>query len=161
MYGAGHLLSSHKEINEPAPFAIYLNSPYLTLLPRAVGSYLKWRLAAPLHGRLTPPRFSPSCPHCLSLWLGRSIIVPRWNLRKTVCRRPLSGPMESLMPVCFFRRLSSRIVRCRLPPGWEPHPGMYFSNWLFTFQSSARASEKTLHHLSSFRRRLHQTFFTL
>lgn len=98
MYGAGHLLSSHKEINEPALFAIYLNSPYLTLLPRAMGSYLKWRLAAPLHGRLTPPRFSPSCPNCLSLWLGRSIIVPRWNLCETVCHRPLSGPMGPLVP---------------------------------------------------------------
>ena len=37
MYGAGHLLSSHKEINEPAPFAIYLNSPYLTLLESVAG----------------------------------------------------------------------------------------------------------------------------
>ena len=104
-------------------------SPDSLLLFRAVSSCLKRRLAVPLHGNFTPPRFSPSCPHCLSLWLGRSIIVPRWNLRKTVCRRPLSGPMESLMPVCFYRRLSSRIVRCRLPQGQEPHPGMYFSNW--------------------------------
>ena len=27
------------------------------------------------HGNLTPPRISPSCPHCLCLWLGRSIIT--------------------------------------------------------------------------------------
>ena len=27
------------------------------------------------HGNLTPPRVSPSCPHCLRLWLGRSIIT--------------------------------------------------------------------------------------
>ena len=27
------------------------------------------------HGNLTPPRISPSCPHCLRLWLGRSIIT--------------------------------------------------------------------------------------
>ena len=27
------------------------------------------------HGTLTPPRISPSCPHCLCLWLGRSIIT--------------------------------------------------------------------------------------
>ena len=27
------------------------------------------------HGNLTPPRISPSCPHCLWLWLGRSIII--------------------------------------------------------------------------------------
>ena len=27
------------------------------------------------HGNLTPPRISPSCPHCSRLWLGRSIIA--------------------------------------------------------------------------------------
>ena len=27
------------------------------------------------HGNLTPPRISPSCPHCLWLWLDRSIIT--------------------------------------------------------------------------------------
>ena len=110
------------------PSGLLCISPDSLLLFQAVSSCLKRRLAVPLHGNFTPPRFSPSCPHCLSLWLGRSIIVPRWNLRKTICRRPLSGPMESLMPVCFYRRLPSRIVRCRLPPGREPHPGMYFSN---------------------------------
>ena len=26
-----------------------------------------------LHGNLTPPRISPSCPHCVWLWLDRSI----------------------------------------------------------------------------------------
>ena len=30
---------------------------------------------APRSGRLTPPRISPSCPHCLRLWLGRSLII--------------------------------------------------------------------------------------
>ena len=36
--------------------------------------------SGPRHGNLTPPRISPSCPHCVipfqGLWLGRSIIVP-------------------------------------------------------------------------------------
>ena len=27
------------------------------------------------HGNFTPPRISPSCPHRLWLWLGRSIII--------------------------------------------------------------------------------------
>ena len=29
----------------------------------------------PLHGSCTPPRISPSCPHYVPLWLGRSTIV--------------------------------------------------------------------------------------
>ena len=51
---------------------------FLTLLPQArndlaiiSGQQRKPRLAA-RHGNCTPPRISPSCPHCVELWLGRS-----------------------------------------------------------------------------------------
>ena len=32
---------------------------------------------APHSGNLTPPRISPSCPHCLRLWLDRGTIIGR------------------------------------------------------------------------------------
>ena len=51
---------------------------YLTLLPGATATHLD--RAGARHGTLTPPRISPSCPQCLWLWLGRSIIVGQRRL---------------------------------------------------------------------------------
>lgn len=36
-------------------------------------------------GRLAPPRFSRSCPHCLRLWLDRGTIVGRQGHGETAC----------------------------------------------------------------------------
>ena len=47
---------------------------YSTRLPQAAGRQLTDRVGT-RHGNLTPPRIAPSCPHCVRLWLGRSIIV--------------------------------------------------------------------------------------
>ena len=41
---------------------------------------------APRSGNLTPPRISPSCPHCLRLWLGRGTIVGGQGHCKTACQ---------------------------------------------------------------------------
>ena len=43
------------------------------------------------HRLFTSPRFSPGCPHCVDLWLGRSIIVPHEYPRK---RAMPSGPFH-------------------------------------------------------------------
>ena len=51
-----------------------LSHLYSTLLPQVSGRQLTDRAGA-RHGNLTPPRISPSCPHCLWLWLDRSIII--------------------------------------------------------------------------------------
>ena len=47
---------------------------YSTLLPQVSGRQ-QTDCAGTHHGNLTPPRIAPSCPHCLRLWLGRSIII--------------------------------------------------------------------------------------
>ncbi len=47
---------------------------YSTLLPQVSGRQ-QTDCAGAHHGNLTPPRIAPSCPHCLRLWLGRSIIT--------------------------------------------------------------------------------------
>ena len=41
---------------------------------------------APHSGNRTPPRISPSCPHCLRLWLGRGTIVGGQGHCKTACQ---------------------------------------------------------------------------
>ena len=53
--------------------AFFLRLPFDTT-SRSQGRTTGPRLATRT-GNLTPPRISPSCPHCLSLWLGRGIIV--------------------------------------------------------------------------------------
>ena len=47
---------------------------YSTLLPQAAGRQ-QTDCVGTHRGNLTPPRISPSCPHCLRLWLDRSIII--------------------------------------------------------------------------------------
>ena len=47
---------------------------YSTLLPQVSGRQ-QTDCAGTHHGNLTPPRIAPSCPHCLRLWLDRSIII--------------------------------------------------------------------------------------
>ena len=44
---------------------------------------LRW---APHSGNLTPPRISPSCPHCLRLWLGRGTIIGGQGHCETACQ---------------------------------------------------------------------------
>lgn len=51
-----------------------LSHLYSTLLPQASGRQ-QMDCAGTHHGNLTPPRITPSCPHCLRLWLDRSIII--------------------------------------------------------------------------------------
>ena len=41
---------------------------------------------APRSGTLTPPRISPSCPHCVWLWLGRGTIVGEQGHCETACQ---------------------------------------------------------------------------
>ena len=85
------------------------------------------------HGNLTPPRISPSCPHCLCLWLGRSIITrlltrvgsvfENQSQCETARHRLFCGRMG---PLCTFlavfdagprpHRWSSRILQRRFSP---------------------------------------------
>ena len=54
-----------------APAVLEFLTSYLILFDttsRIMGDRADQRLAPP-SGNLTPPRISPSCPHCLKLWL--------------------------------------------------------------------------------------------
>ena len=56
---------------------------YSTLLPEPRAA--KLNCAGAHTGNLTPPRISPSCPHCLSLWLGRGTIIGERGRCETGC----------------------------------------------------------------------------
>lgn len=107
------------------------------------------------HGNLTTPRISPSCPHCLWLWLDRSIITglparvgqdSRGVLPQceTARHRLLCGRMgtalhlswPSLMRNCIPHRWSWRILQRRLLFSKAP-PGKYSDNRIFGFQGTS------------------------
>ena len=58
------------------------------------------------HGNLTPPRISPSCPHRLWLWLGRSIIT--------------GLPARVGQDSCESRRNAKQPATGCFMDGWEP-----------------------------------------
>ena len=89
----------------------------------------------------TPPRISPSCPHYVPLWLGRSIIVRGRDHCEAACQSCFwmdgyrSSPYWAvfMQKQCFPHRWSSRILRIAVP--FLAHPldviqslDMYFSS---------------------------------
>ena len=63
--------------------------PVFDTTPPGLGGKTEPRLA-PRSGNLTPPRISPSCPHCviskMRLWLGRGTIVGERGHCETACQ---------------------------------------------------------------------------
>ena len=75
--GDGKYAESSLVINNAPPPVLQISIVFRSICPRhperkgnAADCHRLWH-----HGNLTPPGFSRSCPHWLSLWLGRSIIV--------------------------------------------------------------------------------------
>ena len=71
----------------------------------------------------TPPRISPSCPHYVPLWLGRSTIVCGQDHCEAACQSCFwmdgyrSSPSWAvfMQKQCFPHRWSSRILRIAVP----------------------------------------------
>ena len=72
---------------------------------RIMGGYTNQRLAPP-SGNLTPPRISPSCPHCLRLWLDSEyrMVV---SLRNSLPELLLAGwgPLVTFLAVFYAEYL--------------------------------------------------------
>ena len=100
---------------------------YSTLLPQMIGRLTKPDLAVRSES-FTPPRFSPSCPHCVRLWLDRGTIIGGWDRRNTACHGCFwidwtrSAPYFSLFHLRFLGRYpqSPQAVFALLPHRFSP-----------------------------------------
>ena len=90
---------------------------------RIMGGCTNQRLAPP-SGNLTPPRISPSCPHCLSLWLDseyRSTVSLRDSLPKLLWAGWVS--LGHLSRPSFMRSSPHRWVLAHPPHRCSPSSG--------------------------------------
>ena len=79
---------------------------------------------APPSGNLTPPRISPSCPHCLSLWLDseyRSTVSSRDSLPKLLWAGWV--PLGHLSRPSFMQSSPHRWVLAHPPHRCSPSSG--------------------------------------
>ena len=123
------------------------------------------------HGNLTPPRISPSCPHCLRLWLGRSIII-RLLTRSLRNSLPLllSGRMETALHLIWpslMQTSSAQVVLAHPPwslwPLWGPLasgriPLPDMTGWGPVFFKEQREGQPP-HYLSRVREGVDRDFF--
>ena len=106
----------------------------------------------------TPPRISPSCPHCLWLWLGRSTNAGAVIARQA-CHSLLSGRTDPLTTfLAALMQISAQVghrafLQCRLP--FAGHTSGCFSASGYSFDKVHKripiSSELSPHYLSGFR----------
>ena len=119
----------------------------------------------PLHGSCTPPRISPSCPHYVPLWLGRSTIVRGGDHCEAACQSCfwMDGYRSSPYWAVFIQQGCTgglRASSASLFHFWLIRL-MSFKSLDMYFSSCTRAcSKNTSHPLSVFEPLLYQTFFT-
>ena len=116
----------------------------------------------------TPPRISPSCPHYVPLWLGRSTIVRGQDHCEAACQSCfwMDGYRSSPYWAVFMLEHRSRTGGLRASSAslflFRLIRLMSFKSLDMYFSSCMRAcSKNTSHPLSVFEALLHQTFFTL
>ena len=136
--------SSAKRRAAPA-FEILMLAPVRRFFPeprqRLNGGWRRARVC-------TPPRISPSCPHCVKLWLGRSTIIRRRGHGKTACQSCfwMDGYRSSPYWAVFMQkqyllhRWSSRILRIAVP--FLAHPLDVIQSLDMYFSSCMRRIEK-------------------
>lgn len=114
----------------------------------------------------TPPRISPSCPHYVPLWLGRSTIVRGQDHCEAACQSCfwMDGYRSSPSWAVFIQKICTgglrassaslflfRLIRL-----------MSFSRWICTFQAARgglKKSPQCIGHGNSFFRTIFEKFF--
>ena len=114
----------------------------------------------------TPPRISPSCPHYVPLWLGRSTIVRGQDHCEAACQSCfwMDGYRSSPSWAVFIQEICTgglrassaslflfRLIRL-----------MSFSRWICTFQAARgglKKSPQCIGHGNSFFRTIFEKFF--
>ena len=94
----------------------------------------------------TPPRISPSCPHYVPLWLGRSTIVRGQDHGKTACQSCfwMDGYRSSPSWAVFIQEICTgglRASSASLFHFWLIRL-MSFSRWICTFQAARGGLKK-------------------
>ena len=103
-------------------FKVLLLSPIRHYFPDCWA--VNWSAAGAAHGNCTPPRISPSCPHCLSLWLDseyRSTVSLRDSLPKLLWAGWVS--LGHLSRPSFMRSSPHRWVLAHPPHRCSPSSG--------------------------------------
>ena len=96
----------------------------------------------------TPPRISPSCPHYVPLWLGRSTIVCGQDHCEAACQSCfwMDGYRSSPCWAVFMRERFSRTGGLRASSASLFHFWlirlMSFSRWICTFQAARGGLKK-------------------
>ena len=116
----------------------------------------------------TPPRISPSCPHYVPLWLGRSTIVRGRDHCEAACQSCfwMDGYRSSPCWAVFMRERFSRTGGLRASSASLFHFWlirlMSFSRWICTFQAARgglKKSPQCIGHGNSFFRTIFEKFF--
>ena len=116
----------------------------------------------------TPPRISPSCPHCVPLWLGRSTIVRGQDHCEAACQSCfwMDGYRSSPCWAVFMRERFSRTGGLRASSAslflFRLIRLMSFSRWICTFQAARgglKMSPQCIGHGNGFFIRSFEKFF--
>ena len=116
----------------------------------------------------TPPRISPSCPHYVPLWLGRSTIVRGQDHCEAACQSCfwMDGHRSSPCWAVFMRERFSRTGGLRASSASLFHFWlirlMSFSRWISTFQAARgglKMSPQCIGHGNGFFIRSFEKFF--
>ena len=113
----------------------------------------------------TPPRISPSCPHCVKLWLGRSTIICGQDHCEAACQSCFwmdgyrSSPSWAvfMQKQCLPHRWSSRILRIAVP--FQACPLDVIQSLDMYFSSCTRRTENVPSLLIGIKSRLFTTSF--
>ena len=119
-----------------------------------------------LHGNCTPPRISPSCPHCVKLWLGRSTIICGQDHCEAACQSCfwMDGYRSSPCWAVFIQKICTgglRASSASLFHFWLIRL-MSFSRWICTFQAARgglKMSPQCIGHGNDFFIRSFEKFF--
>ena len=116
--------STYVETDSICCRSLFCESVLLSTTPRPIGNHQTVGGLIQLHGNHTPPRISPSCPHCLSLWLDseyRSTVSLRDSLPKLLWAGWVS--LGHLSRPSFMRSSPHRWVLAHPPHRCSPSSG--------------------------------------
>ena len=158
--------STYVETDSICCRSLFCESVLLSPTPRPIGNHQTVGGLIQLHGNHTPPRISPSCPHCVKLWLGRSTIICGQDHCEAACQSCfwMDGYRSSPCWAVFIQKICTgglRASSASLFHFWLIRL-MSFSRWICTFQAARgglKMSPQCIGHGNDFFIRSFEKFF--